>query len=302
MALIGVVILGVVLMRTMQRDKVICDRLDVANGNKAPQRSTRSVKQSETALVGLRRVGTFIISSGILSPKAIKDLETTLTASGRRPTTAMPLVVGSKVILMAVLPLAIWLAISSFGYNSATLKWFGATLGSLIGMTLPNLVINRMRSRYLATAERGLPDALDLLVICADAGLPLETAIDRVASEITESDASTSNELTITSREMKMLPDRRMALKNMGTRTGLDSLITLGGTLAQTLKYGTPLTQALRVLSDEMRHTMLVRFEAKAAKLPVLLTLPTIALFLPCIILIVIGPAAVRVYHMMHGG
>jgi tight adherence protein C len=100
---------------------------------------------------------------------------------------------------------------------------------------------------------------------------------------------------------MKMRPDRRQALADLGTRTGLDTLVVLGGTLAQTLQYGTPLAQALRTLSMEMRQTMLARFEERAARLPVLLALPTMIFFLPCVILVAGGPAAVTIFHMLKG-
>jgi tight adherence protein C len=176
-----------------------------------------------------------------------------------------------------------------------------AVAGGAVGMVLPDMIISRLRKRYLADVERGLLDALDLLVICADAGLPLETALDRVALEFRDRDAPTANELALTAGEMKVMPGRRQALVNLGVRTGLDSLTALGGTLAQTLQYGTPLTQALRVLSAEMRHIMLTRFEERAARLPVMLTMPMMLFFLPCVILVVGGPAAVQVYHMMKG-
>ena len=166
---------------------------------------------------------------------------------------------------------------------------------------LPDFIIGRLRRRYLTAVETALPDALDLLVICADAGLPLETAFDRVALEMRDSDPPTANELALTSGEMKIMPDRRQALVNLGRRTGLDSLTALGGTLAQTLQYGTPLTQALRTMSAELRHTMLMRFEERAARLPVLLTLPMMMFFLPCVILVAGGPAAVQVYHLLKG-
>ena len=98
---------------------------------------------------------------------------------------------------------------------------------------------------------------------------------------------------------MKILSDRRQALVNMGERTGLDSMTRLGSTLAQSLKYGTPLTQALRTLSAEMRQMQLIRFEERAARIPVLLTIPMILFILPCIFLVVGGPAAVRVVQTM---
>ena len=86
---------------------------------------------------------------------------------------------------------------------------------------------------------------------------------------------------------------------HVGLRTGLDTLVSLGGTLAQTLKYGTPITQALRALSNDLRHVMLTRFEERAARLPVLLTLPMIAFFVPCVLLIVAGPAGIQVFHLL---
>jgi tight adherence protein C len=98
---------------------------------------------------------------------------------------------------------------------------------------------------------------------------------------------------------MKILPERRQALINMGIRTELDSLVRLGAVLAQSLKYGTPLTMALRVLAAEMRQMMLTRFEARAARIPVLLTLPMILFVLPCVFIVVAGPAAMEVMRSM---
>jgi tight adherence protein C len=137
------------------------------------------------------------------------------------------------------------------------------------------------------------------LIICAEAGLALEAGFERVAQETRDGASETANELYITANEMKILSDRRQALVNMGKRTGLESMTRLGSTLAQSLKYGTPLTQALRVLAAELRQTMLTRFEARAARIPVLLTIPMILFILPCIFVVVGGPAAVQVMHAM---
>ena len=111
--------------------------------------------------------------------------------------------------------------------------------------------------------------------------------------------APAAAELKLTASEMKILADRRRALLNMGTRTGLEVMTRLGGTLAQTIQYGTPISQALRVLAAEMRQTTLTRFEEKAAKLPVMLTIPMILFILPCIFLVVGGPAAVSAVETM---
>ncbi len=297
--LVIIVVVAFLLMEMTKREDQVKQRIRLAQG-RGRASATPRVNRIEDALSALSRFGALIIQSGLMSRKSIADLELTLAAAGHRTATALPLVVGNKVALMIGLPVIFWLLAGNLGVGSAV-RLIAAAAGASLGMTLPDLVISRLRKRYLAEVERGLPDALDLLVICADAGLPLETALDRVAMEFRESDPPTANELSLTANEMKILPDRRTALVNIGTRTGLDSLVTLGGTLAQTLQYGTPLTQALRTLSSEMRHTMLMRFEERAARLPVLLTLPMIGFFLPCVIIVVLGPAGVQVYHMMNG-
>lgn len=242
----------------------------------------------------LRRLGGALLGSGLLSRKTIEGLEQTLTAAGYRGSQVLPLFLGAKAGLLVALPLVGFLAVEWVGLTGLgrMVAIAGAAIG---GLLLPDLVARRTRKRYLARFEHGLPDALDLLVICAEAGLPLEAGIERVAAEMRRSNKPTSNELDILSSELKILPDRRQALLNMGQRTGLDTVVQLSGTLAQTLQFGTPLTQALRVLSAEMRERTLVRFEERAARLPVLLTVPMVLFILPCIFLIVGGPAIIQV-------
>ena len=167
----------------------------------------------------------------------------------------------------------------------------------MVGLLAPDWLIGHQRKRYLGRIEHGLPDALDMLVICAQAGLGLGPAIIRVAAELQHSYREIALELEKTANELQVMSDSRMAILNLGTRTGLDSLKRLSTTLAQTLQYGTPLSDALRVLSAEMRQEMLTRFEARAARLPVLLTMPTIIFIMPCVFLIAGGPAMIQMMH-----
>jgi tight adherence protein C len=244
----------------------------------------------------LRAIGRAVMASGFLSRKTIADLEQTIAASGHRAGPAVSLFIGVKVTLIIGLPL---LALFLLRVTEARIPpVLVMAPAGIIGLMLPDFVMRNIRKRYLAAVETGLPVVLDLLIICAEAGLALEAGFERVAEEAKEGASAAANELRITANEMKILSDRRQALVNMGTRTGLESLTRLGGTLAQSMKYGTPLTQALRVLAAEMRHTMLMRFEARAARIPVLLTLPMIAFILPCIFVVVAGPAAVKVMQM----
>ncbi|MBP0463205.1 type II secretion system F family protein [Roseomonas sp. PWR1] len=239
-----------------------------------------------------RAVGQAILGSGIVKGETLAELQRTVVAAGFRGPRAVAVFIGAKVLLMVGLPLATLLV---SGGLSPMLRNFLVAGAAIAGLVLPDMILRKMRDANARQVERGLADALDLMVICAEAGLPLEASVERVAAEMAEANRALATEFANVSTELRILSDRRLALQNMGDRTGLDSLRRLGGTLAQTLQYGTPLSQALRTLSTELRHETLMRFEARAARLPALLTLPTIAFILPCIFLIVGGPAVLRV-------
>lgn len=173
----------------------------------------------------------------------------------------------------------------------------GVAAGGLAGWRLPDLVLSRMAQWRQDRIEKGIPDALDLLVVCAEAGLALETAMERIGVEMKKSHPQLSEELLMTSAEIRLLPERVQALENFASRTGVMSARVIATTLSQTLRYGTPLSQALRILANEMRTNRLLAFEAKAGKLPVILTVPMILFILPCIFFIVGGPAFVNLFQ-----
>ncbi|MBR0680584.1 type II secretion system F family protein [Roseomonas eburnea] len=239
-----------------------------------------------------RAVGQAVLASGIVKGETLAELQRTVLAAGFRGARAVAVFIGAKVMLMVSLPLAMLPLSAGSAPMLRNLLVAGAAVA---GLVLPDMVLRRMKEAHARQVERGLADALDLMVICAEAGLPLEGAVERVAAEMQEANRAVAAEFANVGTELRILSDRRQALQNMGDRTGLESLRRLGGTLAQTLQYGTPLSQALRTLSTELRHETLMRFEARAARLPALLTLPTIAFILPCIFLIVGGPAVLRV-------
>jgi tight adherence protein C len=241
-------------------------------------------------------VGSGIARSRILSPKTLAGLEQTLTSKGLRGSNALGLFVGTKLVLLLVMPL---LALTALHYVdcSPLMRNIGIALAAMAGLLGPDQWIQRRHKKYLRAITRGLPDALDLMVICAEAGLGFEPAIARVASEIRTAHPAISNEFGLTASELRVASDTKVALNAMGARTGLEGIKRIASILAQTMQYGTPLSDALRVLSTEMRHEMLIRFETRAARLPVLLTLPMIMFILPCIFLIVGGPAAIQALH-----
>jgi tight adherence protein C len=167
--------------------------------------------------------------------------------------------------------------------------------GAVLGFFVPQLYVgNLIKKRQLALA-RALPDGLDLLVICAESGLSLDAALDRVANEIGGASPALAEELSLTSIELGFLPDRRQALLNLNRRTNLPSIRGVVNTLLQTEKYGTPLSQSLRVLANEFRDQRLLKAEEKAARLPATLTVPMIVFILPVLFIVLIGPAIIRV-------
>jgi tight adherence protein C len=241
-------------------------------------------------------VGLLLTRSGIVSQKSLVTMRGTVNAAGLRGERALPIFIGAKVLLLLGLPLMSWIIAHYLRLSVATDRLLipGAAVAGLLG---PDFVLRVIRKRYLASVERAIPDALDLLVICAEAGLALEQGMERVAAEIQISSAPCAAELAMTRDELRILADRRLALVNLGQRTGLVSLQRLGGTLAQALRYGTPLSQALRTLAAELRTDALTRFEERAGRLPVLMTLPMILFILPCVFMVVAGPAMLNVMH-----
>lgn len=164
-----------------------------------------------------------------------------------------------------------------------------------VGWYLPHLILtSQLQSRQLAFT-RAFPDALDLLVICVEAGLSMEAAFSRVTEEMTEHAPILGQEFGLTVAELAYLGDRALALQNLADRTAIDSVRSLTTSLIQSEKYGTPLGQALRVISQENRATRMARVEEKAASLGAKLTVPMIIFFLPVIFIVVLGPAVIQV-------
>ncbi len=257
------------------------------------------VLQGERGLLAaVAGLGTLMSRSGLLPASTLIELENTLVSAGMRQFRALALFIGGKLLLLLLLPLLAYLLLHGMAV-SPMLRLLGIGGAGIIGLLLPDFIIRRIRARYLKAVGLGLPDALDMLVICSEAGLGLEMALERVASEIELAHPAVAAELKVTSAELRILADRRTALTNMGTRTGLNTLKRLGATLIQTMRYGTPLSQALRTLAAEMRFEMLMRFEAQAARLPVLLTVPMILFILPCIFIVVGGPAGLTVVRTL---
>ena len=164
-----------------------------------------------------------------------------------------------------------------------------------LGFYAPNIFISNAVSKRQKSIRRAWPDALDLLLICVESGISMELAMRRVADEIAAQSAPLAEEMVLTVAELSFLPDRRMALENLGTRTGLEEVKAVMQALIQADRYGTPIAQALRVLAQESRDQRMNEAEKKAAALPPKLTVPMILFFLPVLIAVILGPAGIQV-------
>lgn len=164
-----------------------------------------------------------------------------------------------------------------------------------LGFYAPNIFISNAVSKRQHSIRRAWPDALDLLLICVESGISMELAMRRVADEIAAQSAPLAEELVLTVAELSFLPDRRVALENLGTRTGLDEVKSVMQALIQADRYGTPIAQALRVLAQESRDQRMNEAEKKASALPPKLTVPMILFFLPVLIAVILGPAGIQV-------
>jgi tight adherence protein C len=163
------------------------------------------------------------------------------------------------------------------------------------GMHLPYLFLkNRIAKRQLSIT-RAFPDALDLLLICVESGMSIEAAFKRVSAEIGSQSVALAEEFTLTTAELSYLQDRRLAYENLAKRTDLEGVKSVCVALQQAERYGTPLGQTLRVMSQENRDMRMSEAEKKAAALPPKLTVPMILFFLPVLFVVILGPAAIRV-------
>jgi len=284
---------GVVLMRVLERESRAGARMLAVQRSIGVDQVVAPWSLRRAGLSALGGLGAGLSRAGVLSPRTVADLEQTLSAAGFRGESALPIFLGAKLTMLVGLP-ALMFAVLLVAQVGQPVKGLALAVSAVLGMLLPDLIASRLRKRYLKDLERGLPDALDLMVICTEAGLSLEAVIERVSHEIEPANRSIAAELSVTSNELRFLSDRRTALMNMAERTRLDVVRRVSVTLVQSLQFGTPLTQALRTLAGEMRQEQLTRFEERAARLPVLLTLPMILFILPTVFLVVGGPALLQ--------
>ena len=184
-----------------------------------------------------------------------------------------------------------------------TMNKVTATMAAAVaGFYAPNIYLKNRIDKRRASIMQAFPDALDLLLICVEAGMSIEAAITKVSQEMGPSSIDLAEELSLLSAELSYLPDRRMAYENLGKRTNHPGVKSVATAMTQAETYGTPLATALRVMAKENRDLRMSAAEKKASALPAKLTVPMILFFLPVLFIVILGPAILNVIDMMKDG
>ena len=182
--------------------------------------------------------------------------------------------------------------------QSNSMKLLYATAAGGAGYYFPNVFIENLAQKRQQAIKIAFPEALDMLLICVQSGMSVESAFAKVAKEIANQSIELSEELSLTTAELSYLPERRQAFENLAKRTALPTVKAVTTALIQADRYGTPVGQALRVMAKENRDIRMGEAEKKAAALPPKLTVPMIMFFLPVLFLVILGPAAITYFKM----
>lgn len=255
------------------------------------RRRAKLVKKNQTT----DTMRSFLQNLKVLQDDQLKEAQVKLAQAGiRSKDWAIAIIFGRMVLPIFFGGTAALLIYGvDFFPDWSTFKKFGAFATILLlSYKAPDLFIDNKVSKRSAAVRKGLPDALDLLVICAEAGLTVDAAFNRVAKELGKAYPELGDEFTLTAIELSFLTERRQAFENLAARVKLDSVKGVVTTMIQTEKYGTPLASALRVLSAEFRNERMMRAEEKAARLPAIMTVPLILFILPVLFVVILGPAA----------
>lgn len=261
-------------------------------------KATQTSRPPRRVAADLRSLARFGRQLKVLQAAQAERARTQLLQAGYRGRDSLPILIAAKVGLAICASVAALLIVNVLHVVSPPkgLTPLAPLAGLVLGFFTPDLYMSNRTKKRRQALQRTLPDGLDLLVICAEAGLSLDAALARVAEEIAPSAPELADELALTAIELSFLPDRRSALLNLGKRCDIPAIRGVVNTLVQTERYGTPLSQSLRVLSSDFREQRMMQAEEKAARLPAILTVPMIVFILPALFIVLGGPAVIDVY------
>lgn len=217
--------------------------------------------------------------------------------AGIRSEDARLIYFGAKTALPLVFALGMFALLR--GSTQGTGLLFYVLLAAVVGVYLPNVVVARLVRKRQREIFENFPDAADLMLVCVEAGLGLDSALSRVADEMRRKSMATAEELQLTNLELRAGASREQSLRNMATRTGVEEILAFCSMLTQADKFGTSIADSLRVFSDDLRHKRQVRAEDKAAKIPTKMLFPLVLFIFPSIIMVVLGPAIIQMIRTL---
>ncbi|CAN5394690.1 type II secretion system F family protein [soil metagenome] len=277
-----------------KRVKALNERREQLKAGIVASTSRRRAKLTQTNET-TDKMRSFLSSLQVLQDTQLKTAQIKLMQAGIRSKDMAIAVIFARLVLPIVIGGGMILYVYGLGGFPlwGPFKRYGIVAAALVlSYKAPDIFVNNMIKKRSTEIRKGLPDALDLLVICAEAGLTVDAAFGRVARELGRAFPELGDEFALTAIELSFLTDRRSAFDNLAMRVPLDAMKGVVTTMIQTEKYGTPLASALRVLSAEFRNERMMRAEEKAARLPAIMTVPLILFILPVLFIVILGPAA----------
>ena len=266
-----------------------------------PKKRAQIVRRSDTT----DAIRSILDKLKVLQDSQLADAQQKLAQAGiRNKEWAVAIIFGRMVapIILGGLAGIVIYWINYFPQWTDFKKFMGFAAAVVGGYKGPDIYVQNLITKRTAAIRKGLPDALDLLVICAEAGLTVDAAFSRVAKELGRAYPELGDEFALTAIELSFLSERRQAFENLAYRVALDSVRGVVTTMIQTERYGTPLASALRVLSAEFRNERMMRAEEKAARLPAIMTVPLILFILPVLFIVILGPAACSIADAFSSG
>jgi tight adherence protein C len=282
----------------LEREKMRAQEMARLRGTGDPNQPARTIRQAQGKDYMKNVVERFSLEKAFMDDKTADSL----ARAGYRGQSAMT----TWLFIRFVTPFVLF--ILSFAYLALTVfkdkpLWMNAIYALLIGLVgayLPNVLLKNKQIKRAQSIRRAWPDALDLVLLCVEAGMSVEHAIKRVAKEIGAQSVELAEELTLTTAELSFLEDRTRAYENLGRRTGLDNVKSVMQALIQAERHGTSVGSSLRVMAEEGREARMMEAEKKAAALPPKLTVPLIVFFLPVLFIVIISPAIIRVFSQSY--
>lgn len=276
-----------------KRRKALFEQTRSGDMNKVKKEDTVSAKDS---------IAMFYKVQDIAGEMGEKIRDKMLQAGIRNPTAPFKFMIAKVVLPFLFVGIAMFLITASKAELSGAITFLSVMSAAIFGFKLPDILIKNQTQKRQQEINLSFPDALDMMLICVQGGIGLEQAVDRVAAEIADHSDTLAEELGILSAEMAMLNDRRQALQDFARRVGSGAGKSFATALIQAEQYGTSISQALRVLSDELRDMRMALAEQKAASLPPKLTVPMILFFLPSLFVVILGPAGIQAFQAGVGG